>query len=353
MIPPRFQSAGAVPKGWERQASSVKEDILVSKYVRFLLVILMLLSLLVLVPSGSKAEILTLPLEERADIPKPLESGYQQFVNPETGRTEWTYEDPSISVHITTGVRELLDEEKGKIVPTTYYVATVKIANASQIRTTFATNFYAQDGKVNATNIAKRQKAVLAINGDFYSNPRRADIGYVCRQGIVYRVFSTLFINGENQRCHFDVLVIDENGDFHIEQNAEREDLLHLPYTPINGFTFGPALIINGEKVQEFFNTDYGPNAYARRMCIAQTGPLEYMCVCCDGKEDGCKGLTITELTDLVYELGEGRIQTAYNLDGGGSTHMIFHEKLLNTPGANGARQIDDMIYFGSAYLPD
>ena len=325
------------------QRRSIEEEMTVSKYLRLILVILMLLSLLILVPSGSKAEIVTLPLEERAQVPAPQESGYAETVNPETGRPEWTYEDPSLSVRITTGER----------LNTTCYVAWVRIADASQIRATFATSFYAQDGKVYATNLAKRQNAVLAINGDYYSNPKFASIGYVCRQGIVYRTYTTLFINGENQVCHFDVLVIDDNGDFHIEQNAEPDDLRNLPYTPINGFTFGPALIIDGEEVTEFYNTDYGPNANARRMCIAQTGPLEYMCVCCDGEQDGCKGLTIYEFADLVYDLGEGSIQNAYNLDGGGSTHMIFHGKMLNTPGAGGARQIDDMIYFASAYEPD
>ena len=328
-FPGRIPSLGAVPTGKGKRARIVKEDISVSKYVRFLLVILMLLSLLILVPSGSKAEIITLALDEKA--PAPQEDCY----------TDWTYEDPSISVRIETG----------RMFATNYYVAYIKIANASQIRSAFATSYYSPDQKVFATNIAKRENAVLAINGDFF--PNRDGLGYVCRQGRVYRMFSTLFINGENQRCHFDVLVIDDNGDFHIEQNMEQEDMKNLPYTPINGFTFGPALVIDGEPVTVFFNTDYGPDAEARRMCIAQTGPLEYMCICCDGSKDpDCKGLTIYEFAELVYTVGEGNIQNAYNMDGGGSTHMVFHGRLLNTPGT-GAREITDIVYFASAYLPD
>ena len=304
-----------------------KEDSFVSKYLRLIVVFLMLLSLLILVPSGSNAEILTLGLDEKA--PAPQEKNY----------TQWTYEDPSISVRI----------EQGRMFETNYMVAYVKIANASQIRSAFAVSFYSTE-TVRGEYIAQDENAVLAINGDFYCAPERLEMSYVCRQGKVYRVNDAVF--DWDFMWYLDVLIIDENGDFHIEQNATRTTLNNLPYTPINGFTFGPALVIDGEVQTNLKDMNYGGYKPTQRMAIAQTGPLEYLCICCESPEEydpDSKGLTIEEFAQLVGSF-EG-VQNAYNLDGGNSSQMIFHGKKINSTWTN--RDIADIIYFVSAYKPD
>ena len=306
-----------------------KGDLIVSKYIRLALVVLMLFSLLILVPSGSNAEIITLGLDEPRGL-APQEDGYT---------SEWEYEDPSISVRI----------EKGRMFETNYLVAYVKIANASQIRTAFATTFDGAD-TIPGENIARRVNAVLAINGDYYSAPERLDKSYICRQGRVYRIQDTVF--DWDFMWYLDVLIIDENGDFHIEQKATRDRLSHLDYTPINGFTFGPALVIDGETQTNLKDMNFGGYKPTQRMAIAQVGPLEYMCFSTESPENNdpeSKGLTIEEFAQLVgsYE----QVQVAYNLDGGNSNQMIFHGKKINSTWTN--REIADIIYFCSAYLPD
>ena len=299
------------------------------KYLHLFLVILMLLCLLILVPSGSNAEIVTLGLDDPQGLPLQ-ESGY---------KSEWEYEDPSISVRI----------EKGRMFETNYFVAYVKIANPSQIRTAFASDFRAPD-TMPGENIARRVNAVLAINGDFFNAPERVDKGYVCRQGVVYRVRDAVF--DWDFMWYLDVLVIDENGDFHILQNATADMLRDLPYTPINGFTFGPALIIDGVRQTDLQDMNFGADKPAQRMCIAQTGPLEYLCISTESPEKAdpdSKGMTIDEFSQLVASFGN--VQTAYNLDGGNSNQMIFRGQKINSTWTN--RGIADIIYFASAYQPD
>ena len=298
-----------------------------SKLLSMILVVLMLLSLLILVPSGSNAEIVTLGLND-IGLP-PQENCYDG----------WTYEDPSISVRI----------EKGRMFETNYLAAYVKIANASQIRTAFSHTFDVPND-MQGHRIAKRVNAVLAINGDFYTNPELVYCSYVCRQGKVYRLNGAL-VDWKTDRWR-DILIIDDHGDFHILKRATREDLSSLPYTAINGFTFGPGLVIDGVVQTEFQDTGNGAFKPAQRMCIAQLGPLEYLCISTaspDAYDPDSRGLTINEFAELVGTF-EG-VQNAYNMDGGNSNQMIFHGEKINSVWTN--RKIADIIYFASAYRPE
>ena len=82
-------------------------------------------------------------------------------------------------------------------------------------------------------------------------------------------------------------------------------------------------------------------------MCIAQVGPLEYKCICCGPPARGNSGMNLMEFARLVYSLG---VETAYNLDGGDSTMMIFNGQKVNDPKSPDTRDIADIIYFASAF---
>ena len=295
------------------------------KYIwRVGIVLLLLLCMLLLVPSGAivaQAEVVEIPLNAKKGL-KPLETGYL---------SDWEYEDPSISVKI----------EKGRIYDTDYVYARVKLHNASQLRTVMAASYYSPS-TLMGTTMAKRTNAVLAINGDFFSS--RNGHGYVARQGKVYR-------NACNSRI-YDILVIDNQGDLHIIEKPDSKEMEAWKDTVIQGFTFGPGLIVNGEvrryNVEDFEFNCAAENA-AQRMCIAQVGPLEYLCICSEGPEDpGSVGLTLDQFTDLVASF-EG-IQNAYNLDGGSSTTMVFKGDKVNSPNNPKRRPLCDMIYFATAW---
>ncbi|MGI6700196.1 MAG: phosphodiester glycosidase family protein [Christensenellales bacterium] len=274
--------------------------------------------------------IIIIPIEEKIGL-APHAEGYL---------SDRAYQDPSISVRIWTG-REF---------DTNLMVAHVKLANASQIRTEMASSYRSTNMALGAT-IAKRVNAVLAINGDYFS--AKNNVGYVARQGTVYRT-----------RCdgRHDVLIIDENGDLHILQAATNEDVENIDYTPINGFTFGPGLIVNGEKQGDFPDLKNAPCVPAQRMCLAQVGPLEYLCISSEGPEDpGSVGFTLEQFAEVVYNLGNtshegveiGPILNAYNLDGGSSATMVFQNKKINAPNNPKKRPLNDIVWFGTAYQPE
>ena len=243
-----------------------------------------------------------------------------------------TYADPTIAVKVQYGVFD-----RGAETGCEYWVASIKIAHPSQLRTT-AANGFQSEMTMKGTAMAKRVNAVLAINGDYFYFTHH---GYILRQG-------QLFL--DDLRGDRDVLLIDEDGDFHIVRN---------PFTGqvsqnINGkqvvqaFFFGPVLVENGKMVRDMdLRYDMRAEERRQRMCIAQVGPLEYKCICCGPPARGNSGMNLMEFARLVYSLG---VETAYNLDGGYSTMMIFNGQKVNDPKSPDTRDIADIIYFASAF---
>lgn len=252
--------------------------------------------------------------------------------NPDGYGEGWTYEDPTISVSIEEGVVKT----NGVTDKCSYWVATIKIADASQLRTMAAANFNS-NRVAKGTVLAKRANAVLAINGDYYCY---TGAGYIVRQGETY-----LDILKGNR----DVLLVDEDGDFHIVEKptAGTLDGTVNGKKVINSFFFGPMLVKNGEAVKISYNEEMASDTGRQRMAIGQVGPLEYKAVCCAGPARGSSGLTLQEFADLCAAQG---LQTAYNLDGGDSTMMIINGEKINDVYNQSVREIADIIYFASAW---
>ena len=299
--------------------------------VRVIAIMLALACLLVLIPSGTivaSAEIIEYELKDKKGV--PLQKDGYDLEN-------MTYEDPSITVKITTGRFE----------ETNYMVAYVKVANATQVRSTMSGS-YSTDDTIGGIAMAKATNAALAINGDFFSS--RRNVGYTARMGKEYK-----------NKCNgtYDVMVIDDKGDLHILKAPTKDDMIAFKEqleadggSIINGYTFGPGLVINGEKQTGFVDMDNAADRAAQRMCLAQIGPLEYLCISSEGPEDpGSTGLTLEQFAELIASF-EGVIN-AYNLDGGSSSTMVFNKDKVNSPNNPKRRPLKDIIYFASAYQPD
>lgn len=303
-----------------------------NKKLYLLLLAAMLLALCVLVPSPALMEEWTPDLTKLTKIPLDAPAGY----GPDEScyLSDMAYEDPTISVQIETT----------RYCETPMFIARVRIADASQLRTMMAGNYGTQRTALGST-MAERGGAVLAINGDYYSY---ISTGLIARQGVTYR---------KRADDDFDVLMIDTNGDFHVAKKID-EKTLEEAYAKLGGsveeggsivqaFTFGPALVENGVRAhEEYQRADGGARKKAQRMVIAQDGPLSYVIVCCEGPDNkNSEGLTLEEMGQFMLSLG---VETAYNLDGGGSTQMIFKGGKINALTTSKNRAVSDIIYFCS-----
>ncbi len=315
------------------------------------LTVILLLSMLVLVPSEvSLAEV----------VPIPLDQAKMNDVNPSFYLSETEYQDPSLHITMERGEwyapfrsesNKYRDHSQGETVRTNYWVIRIEIADASQLRTGLAHN---GKGRENDKWWASHVNPVLAINGDGFGDNFNGYGRHIVRQGKVIKHNAAANNDGFDG---FDALIIDDAGDFHIIRRATEADFAAFEGSVINCFSFGPALIVDGEIVPDMtenlrYRKMYGGEIEARRVCIAQTGPLSYMIVQSDGPDDpDHTGLWIQDFAELVQSLGD--VKCAYNLDGGSSVRVLFNGKSIDSPYPNTKSQKRtnaDMIFFASAW---
>ena len=185
---------------------------------------------------AEEEKIYTLPVDMSGGMP------YQDSSFNKENPFKWSddhhhYEDPTI----VADYYKLNGKEYGTA--HLHYVE-ITIKHGSQLRTacadpnTFDTTLM-RPGK----NIAARVNAVVAVDGDFCNSYYAQEGNKFClRQGTVYR---------DTVVDYLDMLLIDEDGDFHIYKGGP--ELADLPKEEIDGkkinnaFQFGPAIVIDGD----------------------------------------------------------------------------------------------------------
>ena len=111
--------------------------------------------------------------------------------------------------------------------------------------------------------------------------------------------------------------------------------------------SFGPALV---ENCAIAFGTEEEvgkAKASNPRTAIGMIDELHYVFVVSDGRSGESEGLSLYELATFMQELG---VQTAYNLDGGGSSTMYFNGEVVNDPAGGfgeSERKVSDIVYIG------
>ncbi len=277
----------------------------------------------------------------------PLDFSVPPLPNPDK-YTENGYEDQSIRVAMETR----------DINGITVHIAFVRIADASQLRTAVAGT--AQNNKtVLFKALARDTRAIVAINGDRYTSDAK-------KTTFEYRMTEKIRSKTNNLK---DILIIDDLGDFHLfikSQGLHKDD---KPYfvnvmkeegrQVVNAFTFGPALVKDGELLTVDEHYGYNPHGREPRSAIGQTGPLSYVMVLVEGRTSGNDkaGISQQGLAQIMYDLG---CVQAYNLDGGNTSEMIFcgpadeYGKLTTRlyfegDQVAGDRQQKDIIYFATA----
>lgn len=240
--------------------------------------------------------------------------------------SETSYEDGKVSITLN----EYREED------TTIYVADIVLSSPEYLKTAFAQNSYGKNVTEKTSEIAEEVNAILAINGDYYGAQEK---GYVLRNGTLYR--------SEAEKGQED-LVIYEDGSFEIitEEEITAEELLEQGAKEI--LSFGPALIENGT-ISVTEEDEVGKAMASNpRTAIGIIDNLHYVFVVSDGRTEESEGLSLLELAEFMDSIG---VETAYNLDGGGSSTMYFNGEVVNNPTTNGRsvkeRSVSDIVCIG------
>lgn len=239
--------------------------------------------------------------------------------------TDTRYYDGNVSIELATY------REKN----TTVYVAEVMVSSPEYLKTALAKNTYGRNITEETSDMAERAGAILAVNGDYYGARNR---GYVIRNGVLYRESSN---NAED-------LVIYRDGSFGIIQERSVTAASLLEKGAVQVLSFGPGLIEDG-KISVTASDEVGQAMASNpRTAIGIIGENHYVFVVSDGRTTESAGLSLLELATFMEKLG---VKTAYNLDGGGSSAMVFNGRVVNKPTSNGRsiteRKVSDIVYIG------
>ena len=262
----------------------------------------------------------------------PLASGYYEAdiaLSDGSTTSAQCYQDPTIEASYYT--RRLHDS--------TCHFVRVKVKHASQLRTALAKDV-SGSATCHTSDMAVKKNALVAISGEYYTK----------REGSVFVVKQSQVIKSRPSR-ELHQLIIDTSGDFYITTNrSDSTDMVAALNRRIyQAFSFGPELVRDGSAVDCLdyaFDAD-SPNP---RTAIGQIGHLEYLLCVVNGRTDDDAGVTMPELAEIMA--GEG-CDSAYNLDGGGTSTLYWNGEVVNDMNDSGKeRSISDCVYFTSA-LPN
>jgi exopolysaccharide biosynthesis protein len=267
------------------------------------------------------AEASTAPTEAPTAAPTATEQATTAPIS-----TDTEYHDDQIDIVLTTM----------RVENTTVYVADVQLADISLLKTALAGNTYARNLTETTSVQAANTGAILAINGDYYGAQER---GYVLRNGVLYRA---------SAQSGTDALVIGADGNFRIITEGETSADTLVREGAWQVLTFGPALVKDGQVTVSSSDEVGRAMTSNPRTAIGQISEGHYLLVVSDGRTKESTGLSLRQLAELMQSLGA---QIAYNLDGGGSSTMVFQGRVVNSPTTNGRsireRSVSDIVYIG------
>ena len=261
-------------------------------------------------------------INEKLGLSESAETSLTENTN---GKSIGSYSDSNVSITL----KEYREYDSA------IYVADITVSDVSYLKTALASNTYGRNITETTSNIASENNAILAINGDYYGARQS---GYVIRNGSLYR----------NSSGNRDALAIMKNGEFEFVSEGETSAETLLQNGALQVFSFGPVLLEDGS-ISVTENEEVGmAMASNPRTAIGYLGKNHYVFVVSDGRTSESAGLSLYELASFMKSLG---VSDAYNLDGGGSSTMVFKGEVINTPTTNGhsseERAVSDILYIG------
>lgn len=211
------------------------------------------------------------------------------------------------------------------------------------------TGLTADNGSITLTTVVQNEgtsdqitayvanNGIWAINGDYYGF---RETGIEIRNGVVYRDSGAR-----------DGLAFYTDGTVKVYDETATTAQALVDEGVWNTVSFGPSLIDNGaiaSGIEDYeVDTNVGNHSIQGnqpRSGIGYIEPNHYIFIAVDGRSEGySRGVTMTEFAQMFIDQG---CSIGYNIDGGGSTDMVFNGNLVNNPlGKGKERGTSDILY--------
>lgn len=204
------------------------------------------------------------------------------------------------------------------------YVADIQMINPAHIKTIYSDLEWTNLG-CEISTFDKRVNSIFMVNGDFRNAEFGENLGIVRNRQVV------------NDKAFKNVLAMSMDGNLKKISANNAQSVIDMGIR--DTWTFGPWLIENS-KVLKLHDEARAPRTFIGQINRID-GVIEYVIVVADGRSDTNAGLTIQQCANIM---DEKNCDIAYNLDGGGSSVMMFMGKVLNDP-CYGERADIDYIY--------
>ena len=211
-----------------------------------------------------------------------------------------------------------------------YQVADIYVRDADCFKTNYSTSYHRNQ---NTQFYAEQINAIVSANGDNFNSGKIED-------GIVIRNGAQLFPKDGSKQTKFtrDLCVLFSDGSMRVYDcvlDTINYDEILSNY-PRQAFYFGPKLLNDDGTAKTKFNSNLGkinprtvlgyyePGHYALLVVLGTRDMVDYR-----GKNHGngkSPGMTLIELSALCEDLG---FSMAYNLDGGGSSSMVWNKTVF------------------------
>lgn len=259
---------------------------------------------------------------------KETSTNYAKYINKETSTDDTKYNNKNVNTSQSfpksfTDKTLSITVTKEWYENTWCYIAHIK-CDISRFKSCISSKGYGTTEL--CSTVAKRENAILLINGDYYK-PNYAPQMFLIRNNKILK---------DGTSDGYGVGLYKDGSLKLINSGILAKDVLNNGV--IHSFMFGPVLVSNKKNIGK-------KEVTAPHTAIGMIKPGEYYVIVNEGRySDGkSKGLNLYQLGKLFVSKN---CVFAYNLDGGGGSEMIFKGEILNNPSDNKERAAMDFIYF-------
>jgi len=213
------------------------------------------------------------------------------------------------------------------------YIAKVKLFDPSAFKVAIAKDRVGELEEVSS--MAKRNGAILAINGGGFSKIKRNGEDFIKMMG--YTIVDGRLVEPFKLDPGVFFVGINRQGSVVGNIPKSKRDLFEL--NPYQGVSFVPVLLKDGKKME--VPKSWKDTRHPRTI-IGRYANDDLIMIVIDGRQNSWSiGVTLERLQNKLLELG---VKDAYNLDGGGSSTFYYNGEILNKPSDGKERPVVNSI---------
>lgn len=289
---------------------------------------------LFLLPLAAPAAAESLPLDADGFLSK--EYGKSEFVSADEEAGRWVYLSDDLTVTITRHSRQ----DPALV----WFESDIRLRGEEKLLSALSEGKKPGRKAQSPVKLARDSRLVLSVNDDYFGRRLKDGKrpGVIIRDGEIlgdrtYRADHPSFPNLEALALFRDGSMKTFLSDAHTA-----EEYLQMGATDV--FSFGPILVRDGQPGPHMDDKDY--YHYREPRCaLGMIEPGHYLILTVKGRSRDSRGAYLPWLAERMLALGA---KEALNLDGGGTTALIFMGQILNkAPNSKTIRSVGSLIGFG------